>query len=108
MACNVYIASWTFVVEARFAESTRMRVSARGVSIPSPRVYAVPGTHPTGDVHPRVGTRTGVFAEGSVVWGTRDRGWGALAEGDRQNCSQAPNAAVEISHDLPNSTFYIL
>lgn len=36
-----------------------------------------------------------------LVWGTRDRGTG-------RNYSQAPNTAVEISHDLPNSTFYIL
>ena len=69
---------------------------------------------PTGDVRPCVGTWTRACALGGLqrarclclVWGTRD--WGGLAEGDCQNYSQAPNTAVEISHDLPNSTFYIL
>lgn len=47
----------------------------------------------------------GVFAEGSVP----PVGLGGRKQGEyRQNYSQAPNTAVEISHDLPNSTFYIL
>lgn len=50
-----------------------------------------------------------VFAEGSVPpVGLGDRERRGRAEGHRQNYSQAPNTAVEISHDLPNSTFYIL
>lgn len=44
---------------------------------------------------------------GALLW-FGGRGTGELAEGHRRNYSQEPNTAVEISHDLPNSTFYIL
>lgn len=90
-----------------------MRVSVRGIGAPGRGYMRFPAHTHGGSLPPRghPGARVcpGVFAEGSVPplgWG--DRGPGGLAEGDRRNCSQAPNTAVEISHDLPNATFYIL
>lgn len=112
MACNVYIASCTFVVAAWFSESKYMRVSVRGLPL-SCRGYMLSPHTSTGVSTPawapgRECVPGGVCRElGALLW-FGGRGTGELAEGHRRNYSQEPNTAVEISHDLPNSTFYIL